>query len=85
LLIGVVLALEESIQRAIVGDMAKDKEAIAYGYYHLIYGLASATGGYLVGYLAQNSLIIQLTMLSIILSLVGALVFSTVRELNLDL
>jgi MFS family permease len=84
LLIGVVLALEESIQRAIVGDMGKDKEAIAYGYYHLIYGLASATGGYLVGYLAQNSLIIQLTMLSIILSLVGALVFSTVREYNLD-
>jgi len=37
--------------------MAKDKEAIVYGYYHLIYGLASATGGYLVGYLAKNSLL----------------------------
>jgi MFS family permease len=80
LLIGIVLALEESIQRAIVGDIAKDKEAIAYGYYHLVYGLASAAGGYIVGYLAQNGLIIQLAILSSITSLVGALLFSTMRR-----
>jgi MFS family permease len=78
LLIGIVLAIEESIQRAIVGDLARGREAMAYGYYHLVYGLAAAIGGYIVGYLAQNGMMIHLLILSLISSAIGALIISTI-------
>jgi MFS family permease len=78
LLIGIVLAIEESIQRAIIGDLARGREAMAYGYYHLVYGLAAAIGGYIVGYLAQNDMIIHLLILSLISSAIGTLSISTI-------
>jgi len=78
LLIGLVMAIEDSIQRAAVGDLARGREALAYGYYHLVYGVASAAGGYLVGYLAQNGMLVELVALSTIASALGALVVSTV-------
>jgi MFS family permease len=78
LLIGVVLAIEDSIQRAVVGDLARGREAIAYGYYHLVYGLASAVGGYMVGYLAEHKMIPQLLTISIALSAFGALILTTI-------
>ncbi len=80
LLIGIALAIEESIQRAIVGDLARGREAMAYGYYHLVYGLAAATGGYIVGYLAQNGMATYILLLSLISSATGALILSTIRS-----
>jgi predicted MFS family arabinose efflux permease len=78
LLIGVVLAIEDSVQRAVVGDLARGREAIAYGYYHLVYGLASAVGGYMVGYLAEHKMIPQLLTISIALSAFGGLILTTI-------
>jgi hypothetical protein len=78
LLVGVVLAIEDSIQRAVVGNLARGREAIAYGYYHLVYGLASAVGGYMVGYLAEHEMIPYLLTISIALSAFGALILTTI-------
>jgi hypothetical protein len=78
LLVGVVLAIEDSIQRALVGDLARGREAIAYEYYHLVYGLASAVGGYMVGYLAGHKMIPYLLTISIALSAFGALILTTI-------
>lgn len=79
LLIGVVLAIEDSIQRAVVGDLARGREAMAYGYYHLVYGITSAVGGYIVGYLAEHKMIPYLLALSIALSAFGALTLTSIR------
>jgi len=79
LLIGVVLAIEDSIQRAVVGDLARGREAIAYGYYHLVYGLASVVGGYIVGYLAEHKMIPYLLAISIALSAFGALTLTSIK------
>ncbi len=73
LLIGVMLAIEDSIQRAVVGDLARGNRPLAYGYYHLVYGIASAAGGYIVGLLAQQGLLSLLLALSISLSILGAI------------
>jgi len=79
LLIGVVLAIEDSIQRAVVGNLARGREAMAYGYYHLVYGITSAVGGYIVGYLAEHKMIPYLLALSIALSAFGALTLTSIR------
>lgn len=76
LAIGVILAIEESIQRAVVGDLARGSEALAYGYYHLVYGLSSAIGGYIVGLLIERSLQTVLLILSIACSAMGASIFA---------
>lgn len=75
LAIGVILAIEDSIQRAVVGDLARGSEALAYGYYHLVYGLSSAVGGYIVGLLIEKSLQPVLLILSIACSSIGASIF----------
>jgi MFS family permease len=73
LLIGVIFAIENSIQKAVIGDLARGNEPLAYGYYHMVYGIALAVGGYIVGLLAQQGLIDILLALSLSLSILGAM------------
>ncbi len=83
LLVGFVLAIEDSIQKAVIGDLSRGNEPLAYGYYHMVYGVALAVGGYIVGLLAQQGLLDLLLALSIGLSILGSIMMHiTIRMIG---
>ncbi|MEZ0290121.1 MAG: MFS transporter [Sulfolobales archaeon] len=75
LLLGIVLSIEESIQRALIADLARGNESAAFGFYHLAYGLGALVGGYVVGFLIDHGLLRELITLSLVSSAIGLGIF----------